>query len=119
MLIEVLDVDPDVLVKALFTPAKEPNPRYLDKFIYLLAYAASVSDERSIAAVPTHINNDVIDTTQLDATKEALEQIYQICHANTNGSELTTSITVLEEKLWYILLFSRSTCVCVRARTKQ
>jgi len=92
----------DVMVKALFTPSKEPNQRYLDKYIFLLAYAASVKDERTMDATPNESADAVgIDKSRLASTTEALHQVYEICHANTNGNELSTSVAVLETNLSY------------------
>ena len=79
----------ELLVQALFRPDITVNPDHKDKYIYLLAYAASVHEE-------TGVDGRVPIKEELSLTQEAIESAHGICSsANDSHTELLTNMATL------------------------
>eukprot|EP01114_Cavostelium_apophysatum_P017848 TRINITY_DN5391_c0_g1_i1.p1 TRINITY_DN5391_c0_g1~~TRINITY_DN5391_c0_g1_i1.p1 ORF type:complete len:603 (+),score=146.86 TRINITY_DN5391_c0_g1_i1:116-1924(+) len=76
----------DLLIKDLFNPGKTINPTYKSKYLFVLAYAATMDAKKSGEA-------------ELKTTLKALEIVQPICQRNSYGSELQASIGDLKENI--------------------
>jgi len=74
-------------VQALFKPGSTINPDHKEKYVYILAYAASVYDQP-----------DRVFLEDLEATKKAIETAHLICsRASDSHAELQVEIPTLFE----------------------
>lgn len=83
----------ELLVDSLFKPGIKLNPEHKPKYIYLLAYAASVcevsSGKKGQSARKT-LNKD-----ELKATIQAIEKVHSICNINKGSAELIAELSTL------------------------
>lgn len=79
----------DLLLSALFKPSAKLNPEHKPKYIYLLAYAASVY-EMYKKGVRKSINKD-----ELKATMQAIEKVNAISNEKTGSFELLAELNTL------------------------
>lgn len=89
----------ELLVDSLFKPGVKLNPEHKPKYIYLLAYAASVYEISSSKkpGVRKSINKD-----ELKSTTQAIDKVHTICYNNKGSTELIAEITTLFQ---YIRLY--------------
>lgn len=80
----------ELLVDALFKPGVKLNPEHKPKYVYLLAYAASVCETVSKKGQKKTINKD-----ELKQTMQAIETVHAICNVNKGSSELIADIATL------------------------
>ncbi|CAH3042766.1 unnamed protein product, partial [Pocillopora meandrina] len=80
----------ELLLEALFKPGQHLNPEHKFKYVYLLAYAASVH-ETWVESERTMLNRD-----ELKTTSQALDKIHSLCVQETKkGSQLLAEVGVL------------------------
>ncbi|KAL9974128.1 hypothetical protein ACROYT_G011129 [Oculina patagonica] len=80
----------ELLLEALFKPGQHLNPEHKFKYVYLLAYAASVH-ETWIENERTMLNRD-----ELKTTSQAIDKIHLLCVQETKkGSQLLAEVGVL------------------------
>lgn len=72
---------------SLFKPGVKLNPDHKPKYIYLLAYAASVCEIQAKKG-----QKRVITREGLDATIAAVETVHNICNINKGSSELMAEL---------------------------
>ena len=78
----------ELLVQAFFRPGSNINPDHKDKYLYILAYAASVYDSTL----------DEPHKEELESTKKAIESAHMICsRASASHAELQVEIPTLFE----------------------
>ncbi|XP_073233428.1 negative elongation factor D-like [Porites lutea] len=80
----------ELLLEALFKPGQHLNPEHKYKYVYLLAYAASVHE--------TWIENEraTLNRDELKTTSQALDKIHSLCVQETKkGSQLLAEVGVL------------------------
>ena len=82
------------MVQSLFKPGQSINPEHKHKYLYILAYAVSVYDTPS--SPQDYSQTTVMNKTDLDATREALETAHSLCiKASTSHAELQAEIVTL------------------------
>lgn len=88
----------DLLVDALFKAGVKINPDHKQKYIYLLAYASSVSE-----TMPKKGANKqkVLHKEELKATQLAIEQVHNICNLNKGSNDLVAEIQTLYNCIKY------------------
>ncbi|KAJ8316708.1 hypothetical protein KUTeg_005738 [Tegillarca granosa] len=79
----------DLLIEALFKPTSRVNPEHKQKYVYVLAYAASVTETYK-KGQRKNINRD-----ELKPTTQALEKVQGICAENKSSSDLIADIATL------------------------
>lgn len=83
-----LSLSTELLVQAFFKPGSTINPDHKEKYLHILAYAASVYD--SSTSEPQR--------EELDSTKKAIESAHMICsRASASHAELQVEIPTLFE----------------------
>ncbi|XKL60091.1 hypothetical protein PGB90_001107 [Kerria lacca] len=82
----------ELLIDSLFKPGVKLNPEHKPKYIYLLAYAASVYEISSSKkpGIRKSINKD-----ELKSTTQAIDKVHTICYNNKGSTELIAEITTL------------------------
>jgi len=80
----------ELLVDALFKPGVKINPEHKSKYIYLLAYAASVCE-----IIPKKSNIRKINKDELKTTIQAIEKVHNICNVNKGSTELIAELHTL------------------------
>lgn len=80
----------DLLVDSLFKVGVKINPEHKSKYIYLLAYAASVCE-----TVPKKGQHRTINKDELKATIQAIEKVNLICNVNLGSQELIAELQTL------------------------
>ena len=85
------------MVDALFKPGVKVNPEHKSKYIYLLAYAASVCEIPAKKSAPRKFNKD-----ELKTTIQAIEKVNNICNNNKGSTELIAEITTIYQCIRYI-----------------
>ncbi|XP_017779024.1 PREDICTED: negative elongation factor D [Nicrophorus vespilloides] len=84
----------ELLVDSLFKPAVKLNPDHKPKYIYLLAYAASVCEVPAKKGQKRTWNKD-----ELKSTIQAIETVHNICNINKGSSELIADLKTLYQSL--------------------
>lgn len=79
----------ELLIETLFKPGNRINPEHKPKYIYLLAYAASVNETYK-KGIRKNVNKD-----ELKPTVQALEKTQALCSENKGSSELIADISTL------------------------
>jgi negative elongation factor C/D len=77
---------PELLVDSLFKLGSKLNPEHKSKYMYLLAYAASVCESHS----PGRPVKD-----ELKATVQAIEKVHAVCSSSASSSELIAELPTL------------------------
>ncbi|UYV67725.1 NELFCD [Cordylochernes scorpioides] len=85
----------DLLLDALFKPGYKINPDHKPKYIFLLAYAASVYEIHKKGVRKT-LNKD-----DLKPTIQAIEKVHIICNEKKGSSELLTELNTLFQCIRY------------------
>jgi len=80
----------ELLVDALFKPGVKINPEHKSKYIYLLAYAASICE-----TTPKKNNTRKINKDELKTTIQAIEKVHNICNINKGSTELIAELHTL------------------------
>nr|KAF7423547.1 hypothetical protein H0235_008830 [Vespula pensylvanica] len=80
----------ELLVDALFKPGVKVNPEHKSKYIYLLAYAASVCEVSAKKGNTRKVNKD-----ELKTTIQAIEKVHNICNINKGSTELIAELQTL------------------------
>lgn len=75
---------------ALFKPGIKINPDHKPKYIYLLAYAASVCEVQPKKGQKRSLNKE-----ELKATSQAIETVHNICNSRKGSSELMAELSTL------------------------
>lgn len=83
----------DMLIEALFRPGNRINSEHKPKYIYLLAYAASVNETYK-KSIRKNVNKD-----ELKPTVQALEKTQGLCSENKGSSELIADISILFQSI--------------------
>jgi hypothetical protein len=84
---------PELLVDSLFKPGIKLNPEHKPKYIYLLAYAASVCEvSPGKKGQPTR---KTLNKDELKATIQAIEKVHSICNINKGSAELIAELSTL------------------------
>lgn len=76
----------ELLVDALFKLGSKLNPEHKSKYMYLLAYAASVCEGHT----PGRPVKD-----ELKATVQAIEKVHAVCGSSASSSELVAELPTL------------------------
>lgn len=84
----------ELLVDALFKPGVKLNPDHKPKYIYLLAYAASVCETQAKKGQKRIVNKD-----ELKPTMQAIETVHNICNVNKGSSELMAELSTIYQCL--------------------
>lgn len=84
------------MVDALFKPGVKINPEHKSKYIYLLAYAASVCDIPAKKGHSRKLNKD-----ELKTTIQAIEKVHNICNINKGSTELIAELQTLYQSIRY------------------
>ncbi|KAG9509055.1 Negative elongation factor D, partial [Fragariocoptes setiger] len=79
----------DLLLESLFKPGSRINPEHKPKYIYLLAYAASVVEHTKKG------NRKSSNKEQLEHTLSALERVATICQEKRGSTELSNEVATL------------------------
>ncbi|VDI07379.1 negative elongation factor C/D [Mytilus galloprovincialis] len=79
----------DLLIDAMFKPVSKVNPEHKAKYIYVLSYAASVTETYKKGQRKSIVKDELKPTTQ------ALEKVQSLCAENKNSSELIADVNVL------------------------
>ena len=79
----------DLFISDMFSPSKKLNSVHLSNYIYLLAYAVSVSPEQT----------EIEKMNKLKATISALEIAVNICSNRTSILQLSKSMSDLRKLL--------------------
>lgn len=79
----------NLLVESLFRPGMKINPEHKSKYIYLIAYAASVY-ETFKKGVRKTLNKD-----ELKQTSQAVEKVHNICNESKGSTELIAEVGAL------------------------
>ncbi|XP_045193962.1 negative elongation factor D-like [Mercenaria mercenaria] len=79
----------DLLIESLFKMNTRLNQEHKSKYIYLLSYAASVTEAYK-KGVRKHI-----EKKELKPTTQALEKVQALCALNKNASELLVDVSTL------------------------
>lgn len=79
----------DLLIDSLFKLSSRINPEHKAKYIYLLSYAASVTETYK-KGVRKNIKKE-----ELKPTTQALEKVQALCAENKNASELIVDVSTL------------------------
>lgn len=82
---------------SLFKPGIKLNPDHKPKYIYLLAYAASVCEIHGKKGQKRTWNKD-----ELKATSQAIETVHNICNVRKGSSELMAELGTLYQCLRYV-----------------
>lgn len=83
----------DLLVDSLFKVGVKINQEHKSKYIYLLAYAASVVETPTKKGQPKGLRNTNKD--ELKPTIQAVEKVHVICNVNRGSTELIAEISTL------------------------
>uniref|UniRef100_A0A1Q3F1X1 Putative negative elongation factor d n=3 Tax=Culex tarsalis TaxID=7177 RepID=A0A1Q3F1X1_CULTA len=83
----------DLLVDSLFKVGVKINQEHKAKYIYLLAYAASVCETAGKKGQPKGHRNTNKD--ELKPTIQAVEKVHNICNVNRGSTELIAEISTL------------------------
>lgn len=83
----------DLLVDSLFKAGVKINQEHKSKYIYLLAYASSVSE--TMSGKKGSNKQKVIHKEELKPTVQAIEQVHSICNLNKGSTELIAEIQAL------------------------
>lgn len=75
----------EMLVDSLFKPGVKLNPEHKSKYIYLLAYAASVFE----------VGKKSLNKEELKATMQAVEKVHTICSTTKGSTELIAELGTL------------------------
>ncbi|XP_021954915.1 negative elongation factor D isoform X2 [Folsomia candida] len=79
----------ELLIDALFKPGSKLNPEHKSKYIYLLAYAASVCD------IFRRGQRHSLKQDELKSTITSIEKVHSICNSNKSSSELVVELPAL------------------------
>lgn len=79
----------ELLIDALFKPSSRVNPDHKPKYIFVLSYAASVTE------VFKKGQRKSINKDELKPTTQALERVQSLCAENKSSSELISDINTL------------------------
>lgn len=82
----------DLLVDSLFKSGVKINPEHKSKYIYLLAYAASVVD---VPCKKGTQNKRTLNKDELKSTIQAIEKVHAICNVNKGSTELIAELQTL------------------------
>lgn len=82
----------DLLVDSLFKTGVKINTEHKSKYMYLLAYAASVSETFTKKGNKRNINKD-----ELKGVVQAIEKVHGICNVNLGTTELIAELQTLYE----------------------
>ncbi|CAG7833536.1 unnamed protein product [Allacma fusca] len=85
----------ELLIDALFKPGSKLNPEHKSKYVYLLAYAASVID------IFKRSQRSTLKQDELKATMQAVEKVHSVCMSGKSGTELVIEIPSLYQCLKY------------------
>lgn len=79
------------------------NPEHKPKYIYLLAYAASVCETvQTTGKKTTGANkNKTINKDELKYTSQAIETVHNVCNVNKGSSELLAELCTLYQSMKY------------------
>lgn len=83
---------------ALFKSGVKLNPEHKPKYVYLLAYAASVCESVSKKGQKKTLNKD-----ELKSTIQAIETVHTICNINKGSSELIVEIATLYQCMRFVI----------------
>jgi negative elongation factor C/D len=78
----------ELLVDILFRPTVKLNPEHKPKYMYLLAYAVSVSEGGRSRNKPT-------SKEELKPTMQAIEKVHAICSSNPSSTEIIAELNAL------------------------
>lgn len=79
-----------LLVDTIFKTGVKINPEHKSKYIFLLAYAASVSETYTKKGNKRNINKD-----ELDSVQQAIEKVHGICNATLGTTDLIAELQTL------------------------
>uniref|UniRef100_A0A336LKN1 CSON012526 protein n=1 Tax=Culicoides sonorensis TaxID=179676 RepID=A0A336LKN1_CULSO len=89
----------DLLVDSLFKTGVKLNPEHKNKYIYLLAYAASVCE--STPKNGQQISKKTLNKDELKTTIQAIEKVHAICNVNKGSSELIPDLSTMYQCIKY------------------
>lgn len=89
----------NLLVDSLFKTGVKLNPEHKSKYIYLLAYAASVCE--STPKNGQQISKKTLNKDELKTTIAAIEKVHAICNVNKGSSELIVDLSTMYQCIKY------------------
>ncbi|XP_063704587.1 negative elongation factor D [Culicoides brevitarsis] len=87
----------NLLVDSLFKTGVKLNPEHKSKYIYLLAYAASVCETQP----KNGQQKKTLNKDELKTTIGAIEKVHAICNVNKGSSELIVDLCTLYQCIKY------------------
>lgn len=84
----------ELLIDSLFKSGVKLNPEHKPKYVYLLAFAASVCEVQAKKGQKRSLNKD-----ELKPTINAIETVHNICNVNKGSSELMAELVHLYDCL--------------------
>lgn len=88
----------DLLVDSLFKVGVKINPEHKNKYVYLLAYAASVSET---FARNKSSNKRSQNKEELKSTMQAIEKVHAVCNVQLGSTELIAELQTLYNCIRY------------------
>lgn len=85
----------ELLVDALFRPGMKLNPEHKPKYVYLLAYATSVSESTLTSGKKTGSGRRNINKEELKATAYAIDKVHNICNTTKGSTELIAELSTI------------------------
>lgn len=113
--ITVMFLFSELLIDSLFKPGVKLNPEHKSKYIYLLAYAASVCE----------VGKKSLNKEELKVTMQAIEKVHTICSTSKGSTELIAELSTLYQCIRFVnaggLFFSSTfaALLWIRNRTVQ
>ncbi|KAL1130963.1 hypothetical protein AAG570_012204 [Ranatra chinensis] len=83
----------ELLIDALFRPGMKLNPEHKPKYIYLLAYAASVSEIFPTGKKASARRN--LNKEELKGTIHSVEKVHNICSTSKGSTELIAELSTI------------------------
>jgi hypothetical protein len=90
------------LLNRLFNPSDAISPVFVQHCVFLLAYAASTKDERSLLQTGVQGSSDQVEVDEdgVEATKKALVEASAICKSDHTLGYNVSWLSLLTTKPW-------------------
>lgn len=76
----------------MFKPGVKLNPEHKPKYMFLLAYAASVCD---VPAKKSSSGRRQLNKDEVTSTQHAIEKVHEICNMSRGSTELIAELGTL------------------------
>eukprot|EP00002_Diphylleia_rotans_P000997 TRINITY_DN1053_c0_g1_i2.p1 TRINITY_DN1053_c0_g1~~TRINITY_DN1053_c0_g1_i2.p1 ORF type:complete len:589 (-),score=103.46 TRINITY_DN1053_c0_g1_i2:383-2149(-) len=78
----------DTIIRDLFNPKREIAPAFIERYVYVLAFASAADDDRVFKPGSTEVLSGSLSLEKFKETQSALMQTVQICRKNLTGIEM-------------------------------